>query len=543
MVKLVKFHVRSFKRLIATNVSRFLFLIYFLALIQSASGNNIIVSNIHLVGKDISTGSNSSLNYVYVACDINWENSWRTSNPPNNWDAAWVFLKFRIGSNVWKHATLHTSAHIAPPGATLNTPTDGRGVFIYRSSDGTGNNNFTGIKIRWDYGTDGVLDTDRVQVKVLAIEMVYVPQGSLYVGTNGVEDGSFTNGSWRTGSTLPLHITSEAELTIDTLNETNLWGISSSGYNTIGPVGTLPANFPKGYNAFYCMKYSICQGQYVDFLNTLIYDQQASRTAVLPNSTTGTRAMYLPPTQSSTRNGIEIQIAGVSNTTPAVFACDLADDGSYNQNDDGKDIECNWISWADGIAYADWAGLRPMTELEFEKACRGSNPSMNNEFAWDTSAAIEPSSISNTGTDSEKVLPGTSNCNYTKFAGVQGPVRVGCFAGSSSTRQQAGGTFYGIMEMSGGVWERVVSVGDTVGRLFAGSHGDGSLDVNGDASGVSDWPGTNAIGSGFRGGVWDSTPVLLRVANRTVASFANPDRGGNSNTMGTRGFRAVRTAP
>ena len=31
----------------------------------------------------------------------------------------------------------------------------------------------------------------------------------------------------------------------------------------------------------------------------------------------------------------------------------------------------NWISWDDGLAFADWAGLRPMTELEFTKAARG----------------------------------------------------------------------------------------------------------------------------------------------------------------------------
>ena len=37
------------------------------------------------------------------------------------------------------------------------------------------------------------------------------------------------------------------------------------------------------------------------------------------------------------------------------------------------------------LAFTAWAALRPMTELEFEKACRGTEPSKENEFAWGTS--------------------------------------------------------------------------------------------------------------------------------------------------------------
>jgi len=32
---------------------------------------------------------------------------------------------------------------------------------------------------------------------------------------------------------------------------------------------------------------------------------------------------------------------------------------------------CNLLSWWDGAKFAAWAGLRPMSELEYEKACRG----------------------------------------------------------------------------------------------------------------------------------------------------------------------------
>ncbi|HCR53204.1 MAG TPA: hypothetical protein DIW27_02215, partial [Cytophagales bacterium] len=32
---------------------------------------------------------------------------------------------------------------------------------------------------------------------------------------------------------------------------------------------TIPANYPKGFNAFYTMKYEVSQKQYADFFNTL----------------------------------------------------------------------------------------------------------------------------------------------------------------------------------------------------------------------------------------------------------------------------------
>ena len=522
-------------------IMKLFFFMCVLSAAQNVRANNIIVSNVGLVGKDTSAGLNNPANFGFVKFDISWENSWRTSSAPNNWDAAWVFLKYRIGTGVWKHATLHTSSSTAPAGSTITPSSDGKGVFLYRSADGSGNVNYSGAKLRWDYSTDGVLDADQVTVKVLAIEMVYVPQGSYYLGTNGSEAGSFTDGSWRSGNSNSFQITSEAALTIDALNSSTLWSVDAT---TIGPPGTLPANFPKGYNAFYCMKYSISQRQYVDFLNTLTYDQQTSRTAVPPNSILGTPALYLPPDQVSNRNGIKIQAAGISNTTPATYGCDLSGDGIYNQSDDGQYIECNWLSWADGIAYSDWSGLRPMSEMEFEKACRGTDAPVLNDFAWNNAWATEALGIANAGTISETVLPDAANCNFTRNYGfdVGGPVRVGNFARSSSTRQQAGATYYGIMEMSGGVWERAVTVGNSAGRLFTGSHGDGALDANGNAFGVSDWPDTSAAGAGFRGGVWDSPATLLFVSDRTVAAFTSSVRGGNSNVFGTRGFRAVRTA-
>ena len=125
---------------------------------------------------------------------------------------------------------------------------------------------------------------------------------------------------------------------------------------------------------------------------------------------------------------------------------------------------------------------------------------------------------------------------------TSGPARCGIFAASSinNTRTETGGTYYGVMEMSGNLMERAVLVNDGPGRGFRGIHGDGILEPNGDANDdgdtIPDWPGTDAIGVGDRGGSWQSgTGHSLFVSRREIAP--------QENRINSNGFRAVRTAP
>ena len=46
----------------------------------------------------------------------------------------------------------------------------------------------------------------------------------------------------------------------------------------------------------------------------------------------------------------------------------------------------NWVSWDDGIAFAAWARLRPMTEFEYTKACRGPSEPVAGDYPWGTSS-------------------------------------------------------------------------------------------------------------------------------------------------------------
>ena len=138
-----------------------------------------------------------------------------------------MIVKYRVGAGEWQHATLHTSSHVAASGSTITPSSDGKGVFMYRSSD-VRNRKLHRCKDPWNYGTDGVLDADNVKIKVIAIEMVYVPQGNFYIGSGGNESGSFTDGSWTSGNTIPLQITSEGALTIGQ-SSGNLWGTPHRG--------------------------------------------------------------------------------------------------------------------------------------------------------------------------------------------------------------------------------------------------------------------------------------------------------------------------
>ncbi|GAB6278331.1 MAG: hypothetical protein STSR0006_03280 [Lentimicrobium sp.] len=490
----------------------------------SVAANNINVSNIKLTGQNTTAGVNFPDNYTLVQFDLSWENSWRISSVPNNWDAAWVFVKYRVGSGDWQHAWLNNTGHssgtgtsatiaagLRTPGTAFNATTNpALGVFIYRSTDGTGTFSITGAQLRWNYGANGVPDNAIVDVKVFAIEMVYVPAGNFYVGSGGTEEYAFY---MYPTTTNPYQITGEGAITVGTTNGNLYYPSYVYGYGG-DQSGPIPADFPKGYAAFYCQKYEISQQQYVDFLNTLTQTQANNRKF----------------TTSSYRYAI-------TGTTV----------GSYTTNN--PYVACNYLSWMDDAAYSDWAGLRPMTELEFEKACRGTVTQVTNEYAWGTATvASEEYTLGNPSANNEGIASNYStsdgNASYSFTSGIIGPLRVGIFAAhaNNSGRITAGASYYGIMELSGNLWERAVTVGNATGRAFTGVHGNGALSTNGNADETA-WPGltggevTGADGSGYRGGNWNNLETDMRVSDRDLAAYTITYRNNND------GFRAVRVAP
>lgn len=499
---------------------------FFMLLPAMLLANDIKVENVTL------TGRNRTADHVQVQFNLSWQNSFRLASGASNWDAAWVFVKYKIGTNgAWKHATLSTSGHVIPTDGAAD-PNDGSGIFIYRSNTGSGALTLNGVQLRWNYGADLVPDESIIFVRVFAIEMVHVPSGNFQAGSGGANTGEFRQANLTTtGNAASFTITS----TSPTLQGNNS-GSSSLNISTRAGSGndqltgtttaTLASGYPTGYAAFYCMKYEISQGQYRDFLNTLTYAQQVTRTASVPTSAAGTGALA---TAGTNRNYIEIKTSGVSNTTPAVYGCDADGDNVFDETNDGEWVASNFLKWEDITAFLDWAALRPMTELEFEKACRGTVAPVVDEFSWGSTSFTNVTAITNGQQENE--VSGTTNANLTNNNGyTSGPVRTGIFATGASTRITSGSSYYGIMDLSGNLWEQVISIANSACRSFNGNVGNGTIDTNGNAD--TGWPGQTNIGC--RGGSWASSNASARVSDRSNITGGVTNR---NNDYGGRGVR------
>jgi len=447
-----------------------------------------------------------------VTFNLNWQNSWRVTTVPNNWDAAWVFVKWRncgVAPTVdWSHGIISTTIGNHTFGSLEPTLSDGSAVGI----DAAPNN--TGVMLRRNavgfYANAGNISitlrvtnlpaAGDIDVKVFGIEMVYVPSAAFTVGHGGTGTNYHFNAQ---------AISSEAATSLT-------WAGPVYAQNT--PIA-VPATFPKGFKPFYCMKYEISQGQYCGFLNTINSTGQTNR--FLANF-------------NSYRNR-----SNNTGTAPDVYISDRENRAQ------------NFLMWSDIGAYLDWAALRPMTELEYEKACRGLGAVINDEYAWGTTNITAATTISTTvptENGTEVILNAGANCSYNGglYSGGDasyGPLRNGVFAlPTTPTREAAGATYYGIMEMSGNVREFVISCTAT-GTTYDGVWGDGNLAAGG-VHDVTNWPlPTLAAGNysvGFRGGCYDDAVNRVRTADRYQLFYNGGNQGESYSRQRYNGGRGVR---
>ncbi|MDA1087791.1 MAG: SUMF1/EgtB/PvdO family nonheme iron enzyme [Verrucomicrobia bacterium] len=511
---------------------------------------------------NVTCESGDSGSAATVAFDLAWDGSWRAvwEEPAErtggkqaakleNWDAAWIFVKFRKGgADGWSHATLSPNAdvHSAPTGAALQVGATednrrGLGVFIHRQAAGSGPVAWKGVKLRWLLDADGITnagefkiaspgtppaekpatkskpvpdefdalsqedddglltqldlvdaemdrkaarETGVVDVRIQAIRMVYVPECAFWAGdgTTNMIAGQFSAGE----STEPLRVESEAALTLGGADRANLGNrdnlFAADDFST-RRTRILPAAFPKGFAAFYCMRHEITRGEMTTFLNTLSGSQQAAMEDLI----------------GAGQNGITLTGSGLlaKYETDAPYAA------------------CDGVAWREALAFAVWAGLRPMTELEFEKACRGPLKPVPDEYAWGTAEGV--------GADGDKARDELRN---------------------------AGASYWGILDLTGNVSENTVAVGLPIGRQFDGAHGDGTV---GDLSKWNDFGGhfDDEERPGLLGGprgwwmlgggmIWRGAPnytTVMRVSDRGSRTYIALASARPS----LCGFRAVRS--
>ena len=503
--------------------------------VATAQANNLTLTNV--------TAQRVGAAAFDLQVDAQWDNSWRDGR---SWDAAWVFVKFRprTAGAAWRTATLSTADadHGAPTGVALNAALDGKGVFIYRNAGGAGTFSAPGLRLRWNMAADGVSYTaPGYDIKVFGVEMVNVPQGAFDL--NSSPQSTQSNEFIGVAGSL-TRISSEAALPAGSIRWADETGGGGSGNVTIMGTATyqgsdaLGVNYPKGFDAVYCMKYETSQGQYTDFLNCLTRPQQNRRVAVnISGDAPASGNTYVMADVSTAgaaqRNTIICPALGMGTTAPVTFTCARPDRAA------------NFLIWADGAAYLDWAGLRPMSELEYEKICRGPLPVVPTEYAWGDAAIASAVNISGAENGTE-TTDATANCvfDFRTFVGGDGsvgPLRGGVFAKANTTRAQSGATYYGVMEMSANCWERCVTVAGQDGGLPTSAglfdyhqNGDGALDATGDHN-VPTWPNsTDVRGSNYRGGNWSRQREWAGVSDRTYGGQAISGRTAHRSIRGVR---------
>jgi formylglycine-generating enzyme required for sulfatase activity len=279
----------------------------------------------YLLVQNVTTTGNIPGQSIQVQFDLNWGNTWKDDV---NWDAVWVFMKYKDAQGIWKHCKVSPTGYDHGQGTpNIIEPTaDQMGAFVRLSAEGQGDFNVDAMQLRWNYGADGLSSVSGLEVRVYAIEMVYTPQG----------DFSMSAGPTAPGGKIPV-INTRMSPVLSVDNDASIRIKGDAGLDTDANGIVENTTYPTGYYPFYMFKYEMSEQQYADFLNCLT------------------------PTQRST-----LGVAGATITqTAGQYFASLPNQVCAGANADRV------------LAYADWAGLRPMSYLEYQKALNGpraSNP-------------------------------------------------------------------------------------------------------------------------------------------------------------------------
>jgi hypothetical protein len=433
-----------------TTTSSLGFAVSALLLASAAFADGLKISNVAIAPRDAKTAT--------VTFDIAWTNAYRYDSFH---DAAWVFFKVRPDTkSPWQHVRLVADKVVNPTGYSSGEGTPLEfvvpggdegfvGMFVRLAKDGRGAVTSQKVTAVLDLNTEH--RTLNTSIRAFGIEMAYVAEGPFYLGSSVRRINCFYAYQESGTNTPPYRVTGAGAIPTGR-QKGKLWALGFRPEDN----SQIPAAFPNGYAAFYCMKFPcLTQGFYADFLNTLTVAQAKKRWYV-------------------EGQGKEISRTG---TAP-----------DYTYTATSPDARTVWLSWEDHAMVAAWAGLRPLTELEFEKAVRGLD-------------APEGADV--------------------------------------------GLSFYGLQEVNvGGIYERQVTVSTAEGRKFAGTHGRGIVEL------PLDWPSAVKGGVVYRGNYFRyrkyNVGGQLGTAGRSAECNGKSDRFSASHEGQDdliAGCRIARTAP
>ncbi|OJJ16569.1 hypothetical protein BKI52_32150 [marine bacterium AO1-C] len=414
-----------------------------------------IASDFQITRFQLRVDDRTRSNQLSALISLKWKNSW---NNAKNHDAVWVFIKVGTLGRGNRHALILPNNYQILSSNVKNlkidVPKDQAGFFIYPGQKYRGDVECT-LVVKLDKKALKRLNIYSIRGQAYGLEMVYVPEGGYTLGdpdATAYKNFSAFYKSDAEGKYDGLYkITAENQVVEVGPEKGKLYYQVKRAIYQGDQKGPVPAEFPKGVQSFYVMKYEVTQGQYVNFLNSLRDGQTQFR--------------------------VPFGVKGYYKYRGSIV---LKKDKYYAKS---PQRPCNYIGWDDGCAFADWAGLRPWTELEYTKACRGPQKPVAHEFPWNTNSRNKVLRVV-AENDELVLLDGLDESKLT-----------------DQNRDQFGASYYWVMDLAGSVWERVITIGDPVGRQFKGTHGDGNLTGYGYATN-KDWPSgdTEKGGFGFRGG-------------------------------------------
>lgn len=299
--------------------------------------SNLKITNVSFTGSPTDK-SNPSL-FVYVT--LRWENSW---NNEKNKDGVWLFFKMNHQNDIrsQRHVNVKKTGHYLVHNYANNKVTPGfyipdhaAGVLVYPEQKLRGSIHWR-LKFELNLAELNGIDFSNVVFgKAFGIEMVHIPEGAFYAGESDTIQQARASAFYDYSTKQHIYIESEKSIAVGK-NKGDIFYQNSEAPQYRGDVqGTVSDQFPKGYNSFWIMKYELNQGQYVEFLNSI------------SNTPSQLHANFAGKMYYADRGTIEFE------------------NGKYKS--DSPERPANFISWDDGCAFADWAGLLLLRNWNMKK--------------------------------------------------------------------------------------------------------------------------------------------------------------------------------